>query len=128
MPGSTDKPETTNLGPGPVREPQDGENESDYSHSHKSLGSQGQNVRRQGGGDPGDSDRDDKDNGGGSKGPHGGPRRSSLQGNSRNNPFTSNSDDLATSATKPPPEPQFDTKLKLDAISTWDGNPKGLRR
>ena len=114
-----------NSRPGSVRESREGENESDYSHSHKS-GSQ--NVRPRGGGDPGGSDGDDSDDGG-SKGPRGGPRKLPSQGNPRNNPFLSNSDDTMNPSTaKPIPEPQFDTKLKLDAIPTWDGNPEGLRR
>ena len=125
--GDSDKQKTTRVGPESIRESQDGENESDYSHSHKS-GSQGQYIRPSGGGDPGDSDGDDSDNGGGSKGPRGGPKRVPSQGNPRNNPFTSSPEDLSASVVKPPPEPQFDTKLKLEVIPVWDGNPEGLRR
>ena len=125
--GDSDKQKTTKVGPESIRESRDGENDSDYSPSHKS-GSQSQYIRPSGGGDPGDSDGDDSDDGGGNKGPRGGPKRVPPQGNPRNNPFTSSPEDLNASLVKPPPEPQFDTKLKLDVIPVWDGNPEGLRR
>lgn len=36
-------------------------------------------------------------------------------------------EEVSLSTTKLPPEPQFDTKLKVDTILTWDGNPENLR-
>ena len=124
---SSNNPKVTNPGPGSIRESRDRENESNYSQSHKSA-SQSQRMQPRGGGDPGDSDSDDSDDGGGGKGPRGGPKNLPSQGKPRNNPFASNSDDVNSSTAKPPPEPQFNTKLKLNAIPTWDGNREGLRR
>lgn len=100
---------------------------SDHSRSHKS----GTYTQQRGGGDPGDSDGDDSDDGGGNKGPQGGPRQPASRGNPRKNPFdaTVNSKaDVCPSTVKLSPEPQFDTKLKVDAIPNWDGNPENLRR
>ena len=100
-----------------------GDHESDYSHSHKS----GEHTQQRGGGDPGDSDGDDSDDGGGNKGSQGGPRRPTP---SRKNLFDSTigtKAEVGPSAVKPSVEPQFDTKLKLDVIPNWDGNPEGLR-
>ena len=74
---------------------------------------------------PGDSDGDDSDDGGGNR-PSGNPR---VPRSSRRNPFENSSHQAATvSSTRTPVEPQFDTKLKMDAIPTWDGNPESLRR
>ena len=122
---SADKFNVTHPQHGSTSNSQIGDNESDDSRSHKS-GEQAHFVR-QGGGDPGDSDGNDSDGGGGNKGPHRGPRKPLSPNGSRKNPFDANSEELKSS-TKVPPEPQFDTKLKLDAIPGWDGNPENLRR
>ena len=110
-----------------MRESRRGDNESDYSRSQKSSDS-ARLERRQGGGDPGDSDGDDSDNGGGNNGPRRGPKRPLSPINSKKNPFSATVEEVSSNPAKPPPEPQFDTKLKLDAIPTWDGNSENLRR
>ena len=85
-------------------------------------------MQRRGGRNPGDSDGDDSDNGRGGNGPQKGPsRKPSSLNNSRKNPFNNISEGVDVSTSKTPPEPQFDTKLKIDAIPTWDGNPENLR-
>ena len=111
----------------PARDSISGDDESIHSRSHKS-GDQTQHTLRPGGGDPGDSDGDDSDNGKGGNDPHRGPRKPSSPTNSRKNPFSIIPEEINSSANKPPPEPQFDTKLKLDVIPTWDGNSENLRR
>ena len=104
-----------------------GDNESDHSHSLKL--NQTRNLHRQGGGDPGDSNGDDSDDGGKGNNPCGGPRKASSPKNPRkHNHFDQNPEEVSSSISKTPPEPQFDTKLKLDVIPTWDGNPEALRR
>jgi len=74
---------------------------------------------------PGDSDGDNSSNKGGSRPPRN-PQAPCLP---RWNPFKRSSGEAAaTVTTKTMTEPQFDTKLKMDAIPTWDGNPESLRR
>ena len=121
---AVNKSKSTNFGQGSLHESQGGDNESDYSHK---SGEQVRNVRQQGGGDPDDSDGDDSDEGKGNN-PQGGPRKGSAGGAWKNNPFELNREEASPQTIKPPPEPQFDTKLKIDAIPTWDRNPESLRR
>lgn len=73
---------------------------------------------------PGDSDGDDTGDEGGNT-----PSRNPQMPHSLHlNPFENPSDQIATtSSTKIPAKLQFDTKLKLDMIPTWDGNPESLR-
>ena len=76
---------------------------------------------------PGDSDGDDSDDGGGNKSPRS-PRPTRQP---HRNPFERqpNSGEYTTATPhKTPTEPQFDMKLKMEAIPTWDGNPDTLRR
>ena len=77
---------------------------------------------------PGDSDGDDSDDEGGNRP----PRSPRAPRQARRNPFErqSNQSGEATPITphKMPTEPQFDMKLKTEAIPTWDGNPDTLRR
>ena len=73
---------------------------------------------------PGDSDGEDSDDEGGNV-PSRKPRIPQLL---RRNPFESSSGDIGSTTAKAVAEPQFDTKLKTDAIPTWDGNPDSLRR
>ena len=119
------KSKGTNYDQGSVPRTQGGDDESDISRSHKSRNSV-QNTQRRGGGGPDDSDGDDSDEGKGN-GPRGGPCKASPRGPRKNNPFDSNQEEISPQAGKPPPEPQFDTKLKVDAIPTWDGNSDNLR-
>lgn len=122
-----DKTKSTTFRQESMCESRRGDNESDYSHSQKSSDS-ARLERRQGGGDPGDSDGDDSDNGGGNNGPRRGPKRPLSPINSKKNLFSATVEEVSSNPAKPPPEPQFDTKLKLDAIPTWDGNSENLRR
>lgn len=123
-----DRSRVINSQQGSALESQSRDNESVRSHSYKS-GDRGAHMQRRGGGDPGDSDGDDSDNGRGGHGPQKGPpRKPSSPNNSRKNPFNNISEGVDVSTSKTPPEPQFDTKLKIDAIPTWDGNPENLRR
>ena len=122
-----DKTKSTTFRQESMCESQRGDNKSDYSHSQKSSDS-ARLEQRQGGGDPGDSDGKDSDNGGGSNGPCRGPKRLLSPINLKKNPFSAVVEEVSSNPAKPPPEPQFDTKLKLDAIPTWDGNLKNLRR
>ena len=89
---SADKFNVTHPQHGSTSNSQIGDNESDDSRSHKS-GEQAHFVRR-GGGDPGDSDGNDSDGGGGNKGPHRGPRKPLSPNGSRKNPFDANSEEL----------------------------------
>lgn len=118
---------TTNFEPRSARESQGEDNRSEYSRSHKS-GDSSRHQQRQGGGDPGDSDGDDSGSGGGNNGPHRGPRKPFSLNNPRWNLFSTIPEEGSSIIGKPPQEPQFDTKLKVDAIPTWDGNPESLRR
>ena len=73
---------------------------------------------------PGDSDGDDSDDGKGNKPPHN--PRIPQQGK---NPFENAAKEtIIVTSGKTSVEPQFDTKLKMDAIPTWDGSPDSLRR
>ena len=121
----TSKPKATNFMEESIHESQGGGNESDHTRSNQS-GDQIRRVTPRGGGDPGDSDRDDSDDGGGGNGPRRGARKAYLPGSK--NPFNVRQEDTNSSSSKSPPEPQFDSKLKLEAIPVWDGNPEGLRR
>ena len=116
---------TANFKSGSTHGSQGDDNRSDTSRSHRS-GNSTQKGRPRGGGDPGDSDGDDSDSGGGNNGPHRGPRQPSSPNNPRRNPFRTVPEELASTTSKPSLEPQFDTKLKVDAIPTWDGNPESL--
>ena len=119
----------TNFELGSGHESQGEDNGSNCSRSHRSEDSaQHTRPRRQGGGDPGDSDGDDSDKGGGDKGPRRGARKPFPSNQPRKNPFDVPLDEVSSTVGKVPPEPQFDTKLKVDAIPTWDGNPENLRR
>lgn len=121
------KPQATNFEWGSGRESQGEDNGSNYSRSHKS-GDSTRRLRRNGGGGPGGSDGDDSDDGGGDKDPRRGSRKPSSPNRPRKNPFDIPSEEVSATVGKTPPEPQFDTKLKVDAIPTWDGNPENLRR
>ena len=77
--------------------------------------------------DPGDSDGDDSDNGGGNNGPHRGPQKASSPSNPQRIPFNNLPEESSLTASKPPQEPQFDIKLKVDTIPTWDGHSEDLR-
>ena len=127
--GQTDKPRAANSGGlGSVHGSQ-GDDESIHSRSNRSGDRTRQIARGGGGGDPDDSDGDDSNHGKGGSDPRKNHRKPSTPNHSRKNPFDIASDESTNSpTTKPLPEPQFDLKLKLDAIPTWDGNPEGLRR
>ena len=127
-PKNADYLRATNSGREFAREPSDGDDESMHSRSHKSGDQVAQQALRPSGGEPGDSDGDDSDNGKGGNGPNKGPRKPFSPGNPRKNPFIVSPEELSPFTIKPPPEPQFDTKLKVDTIPTWDGNPDNLRR
>ena len=73
---------------------------------------------------PGDSDGDDSDDEGGN-GPSGNPRVPNLPSR---NPFERSTGETPIPSARSAIEPQFDMKLKMDAIPTWDGNPESLRR
>ncbi|EDR12628.1 uncharacterized protein LACBIDRAFT_323223 [Laccaria bicolor S238N-H82] len=109
-------------------ESQNGDDDSVHSGSHKSgTGIYNQQGQRRSGGDPGDPDGSDSDDGG-SNGPRRGPKRTAVPDKSRRNPFETTPEGGNSTTVKAPPEPQFDTKLKMDTIPTWDGNPENLRR
>ena len=119
-PGKISKRFTTNSTADSIHESQGGGNESDQSHMRSPKSHRG--------GDPGDSDGDDSDDGGGSNGPRRGARRAFSPKNPRKNLFDPKAEETNSSNLKPLPEPQFDSKLKLEAIPIWDGNPESLRR
>ena len=108
-------------------ESQNGDDESVHSGSHKSgAGNHNQQGQCHSGGDPGDPNGSDGDDGG-SNGPCQGAKRPSILDRSRKNLFEITLEGGSSPTVKTPPEPQFDTKLKMDAVPTWDGNPEKLR-
>ena len=125
--GITPNIATTPVVKGSALGSQSDDDESVNSRSQRSIG-QVQRVPRRGGGDPGDSDGDDSGSGGGNNGPRGGSRKPLTPSNPRKNPFDTTSAESAHLTNKPPAEAQFDVKLKLNAIPSWDGNPENLRR
>ena len=71
---------------------------------------------------PGDSDGDDSGDEEGNRS----SRNPRVPRTPRWNPFENSSGEVT--ASKPTTEPQFDMKLKVNTIPTWDGNPDSLRR
>ena len=124
--GGTSKFRGTNFKQESVCDALSGDKESIHTRSSRTRDSK-QATQTQGGGDPGDSDGDDSDDIGGNKGPWKGPRKLLSPCSGRKNPFNAISEEVSPPMNKAPPEPQFDTKLKLDIIPTWDGNPENLR-
>lgn len=73
---------------------------------------------------PGDSDGDDS----GDEGGNGSSRNPQIPRLPHRNPFENSTAEAVTTTSRTTTEPQFDMKLKMDAIPSWDGNPDFLRR
>ena len=109
-------------------ESQNGDDESVCLGSHRcGTGNHNPQGPRRSEGNPGDPDGSDSDDEG-SNGPRRGPKKLSVPDRSQRNPFKTTFEGGNSPAVKTPQEPQFDTKLKVDAIPTWDGNLENLRR